>query len=152
MNNDSLRWYRSKVDWWIAALLCVPPIAMFAVSGAVLFGEKRSEWPMAVIAILFVCGIYFGLVFPMRYGIGDGKLVVRFGQCRQSIALQDVLEVRPTRNPLSSPALSLDRLHVQYGQGFFKAVMISPADRDQFLADLAAAAGLERDGVRWVRR
>lgn len=63
----------------------------------------------------------------------------------------EISEVRPTHNPLSSPALSLDRLHVQYGPGFLKAVMISPADREGFLEDLAQQAGLKRAGDRLAR-
>jgi len=91
------------------------------------------------------------LVFPMRYGLDDTHLQVRFGICRQRIPLADILEVHPTRNPLSSPALSLDRLHVQFGQGIFKTVMISPAERSRFLDDLAKTAGLKREGDRLVR-
>jgi hypothetical protein len=69
---------------------------------------------------------------------------VRFGICRQRIPLADISEVHPTHNLLSAPALSLDRLHVQHGHGLFKAVMISPADRNLFLDDLAQKAGLEK--------
>ena len=87
----------------------------------------------------------------MRYGLDDTHLLVRFGLCRQRIVLADISEVHPTSNPLSSPALSLDRLHVQYGEGFFKAVMISPADRNRFLDDLAQKAGLKREGDRLIR-
>jgi hypothetical protein len=67
------------------------------------------------------------------------------------IPLGDIVEVRPTRSPLSSPALSLDRLHIRFGEGFFKAAMISPADRQELLGELAARAGLQRDGDRLVR-
>jgi len=87
----------------------------------------------------------------MRYGIDDEHLHVRFGVCRQRIPLKDISEVHPTRNPLSSPALSLDRLHVQFGEGVFKAVMISPADRDRFLDELADKAKLKCEGDRLVR-
>jgi hypothetical protein len=45
----------------------------------------------------------------------------------------------------------LDRLRVRFGEGFFKAVMISPAERDEFLHHLASAAGLQQDGDRLTR-
>jgi hypothetical protein len=119
---------------------------LVAVCVAVVFGGKTSEWPWALAGILFVLGLYFGLVFPMRYGLGDTYLLVRFGVCRKRIPLADISEVHPTHNPLSSPALSLDRLHVQFGEGTFQAVMISPADCHCFLDDLAQKAGLKREG------
>ncbi len=151
MPAETMRWYRSKVDWWLALVLCAPPVAAIAVCAGMVFDGKFSELPWAIGTILGVFGIYFGLIFPMQYGLNDAHLLLRFGICRQRIPLVDISEVHPTRNPLSSPALSLDRLHVQFGKGFFKAVMISPADRNAFLEDLATRAGLKRDGDRLAR-
>jgi Bacterial PH domain len=152
MPAEAMRWYRSKVDWWIALLLCVPPAASIAVCVALVLAGKTSELPWGLVSVLFVLGLYFGLVFPLRYGLDDTHLLVRFGVCRRRIPLAAISEVRPTHNPLrSAPALSLDRLHVQYGQGFFKAMMISPTDRNGFLDDLAQRAGLKREGDRLVR-
>lgn len=152
MSDEAMHWYKSKIDWWIALLLCVPPVTSVAVVVAMAIGAKTSDWPWALGSILFVIALYGGLVFPLKYGLDDAHLLVRFGVCRQRIPLTEVSEVYPTHNPLSSPALSLDRLHVQYGPGVFKAVMISPADRDGFLNDLAQKAGLKRDGDRLIRR
>ncbi len=151
MSAEPIRWYPSKIDWWLVPLLCLPPVA--AVAACVAFAVAGSTPGLLVGAAagVLVAGIYFGLVFPMRYGLDDTYLVVRFGVCRQRIRLADILELRPTHNPLSSPALSLDRLRVQYGRGFFKAVLISPADRNGFVDDVARKAGLKREGDRLVR-
>ncbi len=152
MVNEPARWYRSKVDWWLTPLLCLPPLFSIAVCISLALSGNTSEWPWAIGGILFVVGLYLGLVFPMRYGIDDHCLIVRFGLCRQRIPLQNISEVYPTRNPLSSPALSIDRLHVQFGCGFFKSVMISPLDRERFLDELARKAGMSREGERLVRK
>ena len=45
--------------------------------------------------------------------------------------IDDITSVRRTRNPLSSPALSMDRLSIRYGKG--RRIMISPADQAGFL-------------------
>ncbi len=144
-------WFRSKVDWWLVPLLCVAPGAsVFAVADGVVRGDGR-ELMTGVIAMGITAVVYLGLVFPVRYGIGEGKLVVRFGLCRQSIPLEEIREVHRTRSPISSPALSLDRLRVRYGEGMFKAVMISPADREGFLRELGDRAGLVMEGEGLVR-
>jgi hypothetical protein len=49
--------------------------------------------------------------------------------------IADILAVTPTTNPLSAPALSLNRLRVTSRSA---SVMISPADRARFVADLEA--------------
>jgi hypothetical protein len=151
MSNETMHWYRSKVDWWLGLILCIPPIASAAICISFIRLPNLTELPWAAGGVLFVLGIYFGLVFPMKYGLDETYLLVRFGVCRKRIPLADVTEVYPTHNPLSSPALSLDRLHIQFGKGLMKAVMISPADRDGFLDDLAGKTGLTRQGGRLVR-
>lgn len=151
LKSEQTHWYPSKVDWWLAMVLAIPPlVAVYATLEAVLKGDlEETAWSAAIWIV--VAGIYLGLVFPMRYGIGAGWLTIRFGLVRRRIPLSTIREVYPTRNPLSSPALSLDRLHVQYGSGFFKAVMISPADREGFLSELAKQANLQQSGDRLQR-
>jgi len=152
MVDDSMRWYGSKVDWWIGLALTAAPVVPLVACIALATSGKTSELPIGIAVFAFVALLYVGVVIPVQYGIGDGRLVVRFGLCRVQIPLSDISEVYPTRNPLSSPALSLDRLWVQFGKGFKKAVMVSPADRDQFLDDLAQQASLVREGDRLSRK
>ena len=66
------------------------------------------------------------------YRVSDGECLVRSGPFRWRIPLDDIEAVRATRNPLSSPALSLDRLEIRYAGG--RKIMISPLDRAGFLA------------------
>lgn len=42
-----------------------------------------------------------------------------------------VVEITPSRNPLSSPALSIDRLKIQFGKRKF--VLVSPEDKAGFI-------------------
>ena len=135
-------WFRSKVDWWLGLVLLAAPVVSL-VAG---LSAPESERVAAYGGTLVLAAVYLGLVFPMRYGISDGELVVRHGLVRQRIKLADITAVTPTRSPLSSPALSLDRLRITFGKGFFKSVMISPADKRQFLVELALRSRLVRDG------
>ncbi len=149
--SEPARWYASKIDWWVVPVLCISPLAAIIVCAASLLSGSTPGLVVGLITAAVVGAIYAGLVFPMRYGMDDTHLIVRFGACRQRIPLANITEVRPTRNPLSSPALSLDRLRVGYGAGTFQAVMISPTDRDHFLDELAEKAQLKHLGDRWVR-
>src|SRR4029450_9429711 len=58
---------------------------------------------------------------------------------RGSAVLVVLMGMVPIRNPLSSPALSLDRLRIEVRGA--RPVLISPADRAAFLADLEAGRG-----------
>ena len=151
MDASGVRWYSSKVDPWILALLLFLPAVEMAV---VITSLIARAWPatlIGLIALLFVVCLYALCVWPMRYGIGDEFLIVRFGICRSRVRIADIREVYRTSNPLSSPALSLDRLWIQYGARWYQAVMISPRDQEAFITDLAERVPLERSGRGWKR-
>lgn len=146
-----MNWYPSKVDVLIAVAIGAMVVAVLGAWISVWQSvDGAGLWETALTTVA-VAGILVGLVFPMRYGIGSDWLVVRFGLCRLRIRLADIASVEPTRNPLASPALSLQRLYLVYGPGLAGNVMISPADKDAFLDELAAKAGLLRSGDRLSR-
>jgi pimeloyl-ACP methyl ester carboxylesterase len=144
--------YRSKVDLWLAVVL----VGTLAVSLVAVYGMLRSGSPgemiVAAFTILLLAGVG-ALVVPIRYTIGATELVVRAGVMRIRIPLDRIRRVYPSRSLVSSPALSLDRLAVEYRAGPYSrpTVYISPERQEQFLRELAEAAGLELRGVQWVR-
>ena len=145
------RWYSSKIDWWIIPLLLVPPTAALFLVGRAFQTGNWTDGLIGLLTLLFVLAIYFGLIFPMRYGITQDRLIVRAGLTRQEVPLEQIVEVRRTYNPLSSPALSLDRLQITTTGRLFNMVLISPAQQTEFVNELAAAANLQRreDNRRW---
>jgi hypothetical protein len=147
-----VQWFPSKVDWWLGAVLVAAPLTQVAVLVWSLTAGSTEDIVASVIGCLVVAAIWGLLVVPVRYGISRDELIVRFGVVRQRVRLADIVEVRPTHSPLSSPALSLDRLAVRVGPKRSLVTMISPAERDAFLATLASMAGLVPDGDRLVRR
>lgn len=138
--------YRSKVDWWIAVLLCIPPLAGLLVCVKALVNGGVSDLVVGGGVMLFVVLLYAGCLIPLRYELNDEFLIVRSGLIRMKYRLSEITSVEPTRNPLSSPAMSLDRLRARTGSGLMNGVMISPADKDGFLDRLAELTGLVRNG------
>ena len=91
-------------------------------------------WIMAGILVptlAFVLHMFYGTA----YFIADGYLRIKCGFFRGwNINIQQISTVRRTRNPLSSPAPSLDRLELRYNK--YDTVMVSPADKEGFLSAL----------------
>jgi hypothetical protein len=82
------------------------------------------------------------LCVPCDYTLMDAELVVRSGFIKWRVPYDQITRVQPTRNPLSAPAWSLDRIEIGYGS---KAILISPADAERFLLSLASRMQLRRD-------
>lgn len=149
MSESEIRWYPSKIDTWILALLLFIPAVQVVVIATSAISQAWPAMVMGLLALFFFGCLYAGFVWPIRYGIGGEFLIVRFGICRSRVRIDNIREVYRTSNPLSSPALSLDRLWIQHGPRWYQAVMISPREQEAFIADLAARVPLERVGSRW---
>ena len=136
--------FRSKVDTWLLAVLAAAAIvALVAVGLSAIAGEM--PWFAGLATLLVSAALPVWIVASTRYELSDASLRVDCGPFRWRIAIADIRTVTPTRSPLSSPALSLDRLRIEYGAG--RAIMISPSDKDAFMRALDARRGVA-GGVR----
>lgn len=109
---------------------------------------SASQVPVTLIMIfqqlwtgLFITALAMAFtihMFKNTYYLVDGQsLIVRCSIfVNQRIALADIQSIRPTNNPISAPAASLDRLEVKYG--YRKSVIISPKDKQGFVEAVQA--------------
>lgn len=131
--------YKSKIDAWVAALMGVA-VVLNVFGLAVLVGSADRP-ALFIVAPLFVAvlGLMLSVLFQTHYTLSPTVLDVRSGPVRYLIPIASIKEIRPVRSVVSSPALSLDRLEISYDG--FRAIMISPRDRERFLNELAALRG-----------
>jgi hypothetical protein len=144
--------FETKRDSWLVALSWASAFGMLFAAMAlwrapVPFAFRLLMGVLLVAMAAFVIWVLYGT----RYTLTDSVLVARSGPFRWVIPLEEILEVFPTRNPLSSPACSLDRLCIRY-RSRPSGIMISPKDAEGFLRELAARSpGLLRKGDRVLR-
>ena len=134
--------FRSKVDGWFRVLPWVGVLVVGAVLVIpVVHGDRAALWFTP--ALLLPAALPLWLLRTTHYTITGTHVRIRCGPFRWNVPLADVRAVRPTRNALSSPALSLDRLRIEYSRS--QAVMVSPDDKEGFLSELRTRApGLAR--------
>jgi len=148
--------YGSKVDWWVGLVISIGAIVILVSSVGLLVSPPQDDVPTVWIALatLLLAAFMAWVLFSVRYTLTTKDLLVRAAIFRWRVPLDQIVEVCPTHNPLSSPALSLDRLRINYRRPSGKTwwVMISPKEKESFLDELAKAAGLDKDGNRLVRR
>jgi hypothetical protein len=70
------------------------------------------------------------LWFRTYYEIGEEYLKIVSGPIRSKVQICSITSIKRTRNPLSSPALSTERLEIKYGKWNF--VLISPQNEVEF--------------------
>ena len=126
--------FKSKIDPWLAAMLVTSAIVCAGASLIMLRGAAPYRW--LVVASTLVGGVALPLSLLLRtdYTIDNDVLLIRTGLFRWRVPLTDIIEISPTRNIMSSPALSLDRLLITRRNG--PACMVSPRDKEGFLREL----------------
>ncbi len=114
-------------------------VVICTFAAAKLLGDQLAlHSSLIAIVVLFI-----GVVLPLwllgstRYYINERKnqLVVTSGPLKWRIDIESITAITETRNPLSSPALSLDRLLICYGR--HQQIMVSPKNKHEFLVALA---------------
>jgi hypothetical protein len=127
--------YTSKVDAWLVAILLATVVLI--VSSLFFFPQTRSATVLLVRLPVLAIGIGLPawVLLSTKYTLNDATLLVKSGPFSWQVPVAEITSVTPTHNPLSSPALSLDRLRIEYGS---QAIMISPRLKEEFMQDLDA--------------
>ena len=122
--------YESKVDWWLPALL----FGGLAVASGDWISATEDKWGDGL-ALLIAWSTSIWILFHTYYELRRDTLFIRCGPFWRTVLIADIRSAKPTRNPVASMALSLDRIAITLRSG--RGVMISPRDKDRFLNDLA---------------
>lgn len=115
--------YKSKIDWWL--ILLIVGVLGYPIVDGILSKEYTLSIVFTVLLVLF----YF-LAKSIQYKIDGENLII----WRTKIPIQSIHKVYRTRIPLSSPALSLDRIGVVYNK--YDEIFISPKEREEFIKEL----------------
>ncbi len=145
--------FRSKRDAWIVILIWAG-VLLTLVAGFAQLSHPATPLSKALVltAALAIAGFMLWVLYGTWYEFSGKTLLIRSGPFWFRVPLNEIDGVEPTRNPLSSPACSLDRLMIRYRDGK-RRIMISPHDKVGFLRALAnRCAHLERDANGLTRR
>ena len=126
------RRFKSKIDRWIFVLLAVVIVMQIvAVGSAALQADDPLATTGLILVMIGVVGLMVWLIVGTHYTVDRGVIRVVSGPFRWKIPVDQITSVTASRSPLSSPALSLDRLRICYGKR--RRIMISPVDKTAFL-------------------
>src|SRR5690606_5501378 len=114
--------------------------AAVLASGIAVWFIDPEEAPMAMpvlaLGAVAAVGLPLWLLRSTGYTLERTQLHIRSGPFSWVVPIAEIRDITATRNPLSSPALSRDRLLITYGR--HGRIMISPADKDAVLRELEA--------------
>ena len=126
--------FNSEIDWWFwAIIIFVVATLGYTAYVTIKSGEAIALWGLAFAALLGL-GLPLWLAFSTYYLVDHPHLVVRSGPFKWQVDIGSITSIKSSNSPLSSPALSLKRLELKYGNN--QSLLISPKDHDAFVAAL----------------
>lgn len=126
----------SKKDNWLSSLLWIFVIVSIPAMIISYIADEISITELIIFSVIFILIDIFLLWrwYTTYYFFDDHTLVIRSGPMKKTIEFNSIKSIQKTSNPLAGPALSLQRIEIVYGM--YKVAMISPENRDQFIAIL----------------
>jgi hypothetical protein len=136
--------FHSKIDLWLVAVLVTGIVLQSYALFLVLRGDGpvSAKYVVSVSSVLLV-SLIASILLRTHYTIAGDQLHIVCGPLYRNIRISGITRVTETRNPLSSPALSLDRLRIEYCND--RSVMVSPDDKPAFLAVIRQQISCSQD-------
>ena len=131
--------FNSKIDRWLLFLLAaVMVFEVVVMSLAATRANGPGEALFLIATALAIVALIGSMLIGTHYTVTGDTLRVVCGPFRWKVPIDTIESVEATRNPLSSPALSLDRLRIHYGK---KRSIVSPSDKAGFLRAIGQDPG-----------
>ena len=134
--------YRSAIDLWLVAVLVGAPFAIVAF-GAFSLAKSISFGIGVMIFGGFIGALIAVFSIPCVYTLTDERLKIKCGLLEDNVPLATIKKAEKSSSTRSAPALSLRRVKITLEDGYR---LISPKDRDGFIADLTARISRENRG------
>jgi hypothetical protein len=126
--------FRSKIDLWLLLVLAAA-MALPLLQTIEALRNGSNSLPHLLIFVLLGSS-FLWLLLSTKYTVTSDALVVQSGPFRWRIVKNEITKIVPSKSIISSPALSLDRLRIDYARGR-NSILISPKDKDGFLKAIA---------------
>ena len=120
--------FKSKVDIWMAIIFIFVPISM-------IYGVITEPSAVLLLVTAFIIVLLCILFFGTKYVIEKEELIVYGGIYKKRIPIKQIRSLRPSKNPLSAPAMSIDRIEITFDP-HIQVILVSPKERELFVKKL----------------
>lgn len=119
------RIYRSKIGLGLVAFVGIVLLIVFAIM------IVNQIWVGFLINLLATSFIFYTLL-TTQYIISKDSLRIQSGFLYdETLTINNIISITETRNPLSSPAASLERLELKLKNSY--SILISPKEKNEFI-------------------
>lgn len=126
--------FKSKVGYGILipVLVLLIGVTLLPIINGAPIGATLAMVVIMIPIIAFILHIFFSTTYRINE---KNELLIKCGFLyKEVVKISKIKSINRTRNPISSPAASLDRIELKYGK--WDSVIISPNDKIEFVNEL----------------
>jgi hypothetical protein len=125
---------KSRIDGWVAVVLVATIVVCLWAGVSIIAGGSITELLLGMAVLAGGALLPGWMLWRTDYKLDTDALVARSGPFRWRVAYADIRKATRKRCLLSGPALSMDRIVIDYGP--WRQLVISPRDPEHFLVEL----------------
>ncbi|CAM4379990.1 hypothetical protein BAMA_21350 [Bacillus manliponensis] len=122
-------YFKTKKDLWITAVFLIM-ICLCILPPIFLLDFKVIKFFIPFSAAIFMAWIWL----RTGYKIVDNVLKIDYGPFQMKVAIAEIESIRNVKNPFIDPALSMDKIEINYSK--CKTIAVSPVDKETFMKEL----------------
>lgn len=126
--------FKSKIDKWLLICLIFSVVACLLGASVMLEEGGALYTSIAVVTIIAGAGFPLWIFTSTKYIVRKAALKIVSGPFSWVIPIESIRSVEDTQSTITGPALSFDRLEINYGED--KVIIVSPVDKMQFIQKL----------------
>ena len=130
--------YKSKIDLWLIIVLTGSSLLLLTLVYR-NFDSQNLHADLIFSVLLTALAFLIWLPIPTTYYVvDDDVLKIHSIFLKWEIPLSSIETIEKTSDALSAPALSLDRIKIEYKKvGIHKSIMVSPRNHTEFIKKIS---------------
>lgn len=125
--------FRSKIDWWLWGVVIATTGLLLQFLWAMYVKGTMQEYPEHAVLYFLTIALLWWPILNTRYLVTEQHLTIHSMLFKWQINQSDITKISVSHNLISSPALSLDRLHIDYQKdGVASHILVSPKNKQAF--------------------
>lgn len=129
--------FRSKIDWWVLGFIVAMSGLLIQLLLTMYVKGTMQEYPEHTVVYMLTVILLWMPVMTTRYVLTEHELIIHSMLFKWNIPFSDIQKISQTDHLDVSPALSLDRVKIEYiKDGKLKQMLISPKKSQGFCQQL----------------
>jgi len=119
--------------WLLTFTFIIPPM-LFPDFGAYMLPDMLDTRLTRLMISFIPALLLLWIWFKTGYTVEEDIIKIEYGPIKRTVNIKEIRSIRGTRNPFIDPALSMDKLEINYAR--FHTIAIAPKNKDEFVRQL----------------